>query len=99
MKKLIALSVMMVVLSIAVSAQIAERTRKHSIRHEFRTGDLTRPEAVELRRDQLQYNTMQRRAKRDGIVTPYERRKLHRTKVHNRREAFRFKHNRQRRVI
>lgn len=99
MKKLIALSVIMMILSIAASAQIAERVRRHSIRHEFRTGDLTRPEVVELRKDQLRYNTMQRRAKRDGTVTPYERRKLHRAKVHNRREAFRFKHNRQRRVI
>ena len=99
MKKLIVLSVMMVVVAMTVSAQPAERIRRHSMRHEFRTGNLTRPEANELRKDQLQYNTMQRKAKRDGIVTPHERRKLQRTKVHNRREAFRFKHNRQRRVI
>ena len=95
MKRIFALSMIMLVLVAAVSAQgPGDRYRRHSVRHGVRSGDLTRMEALELRKNNMRINSLQRRAHRDGVVTPYERRKISKAKAHNRREAYRFKHNR-----
>jgi len=100
MKKLLALTFILMSFSFATSAQvIRERVQKHRIREGFRNGQLTRPERFELRKDQFRYQNMQHRVHRDGIVTPIERRRLHKQKAENRREQFRYMHNRQRRVI
>lgn len=100
MKKLLAVGFMLMILTVAVSAQgIRERVQKHRVREGFRSGQITRPERFELRKDQFRYRTMERRAHRDGRVTPMERRRLHKMKAENRRDQFRFRHNRQRRVI
>jgi hypothetical protein len=100
MKKLLLLSIAAVLLTAAVSAQGPRDGIRHDRIHEgFRSGQLTRPERFELRKDQGHYNNLQRRAHRDGRVTPMERRRLHHAKVHNRRETFRFKHNRHHRVL
>lgn len=100
MKKLVALSFLVMILTVAVSAQTTrERIQKHRVREGFRSGQITRPERFELRKDQFRYQSMQRRAHRDGRVTPIERRRLHKQKAENRREQFRYMHNRQRRVI
>ncbi len=100
MKKLLALGFMLMILSAAVSAQTTrERIQKHRVREGVRSGQITRSERLELRKDQFRYKTLQRRAHRDGRVTPTEKRRLHKMRTENRREQFRFKHNRQRRVI
>lgn len=100
MKKIFALSFLVMILTVAASAQgPRERFQKHRIREGFRSGQLTRPERFELRKDQFRYQNMQRRVHRDGVVTPIERRRLHKQKAENRRERFRYMHNRQRRVI
>jgi hypothetical protein len=100
MKKLLLFSIVAVLLTVTVSAQRAgDRLQKHSIRQGFRSGQLTRPERFELRKDRVRYHRMDRRAHRDGVVTPIERRRLHHKKTQNRREVFRYKHNRHRRVL
>lgn len=100
MKKLFTLGFVLMILTAAVSAQgIRERVKRHQVREGFRSGQLTRPERFELRKDQVHYKRMERHAHRDGVVTPIERRRLHKQRVENRREQFRYKHNRQRRVI
>lgn len=100
MKKLVALGLILTLLSAAAVAQgPRDRIRHHSIRQGFRSGELTRLERIELRKDQFRLERMERSARRDGRVTPYERRKLHKMRAHTRREAFRFKHNNRRRVI
>jgi hypothetical protein len=100
MKKLFALGLILTLLSAAAIAQgPGDRYRRHNIRQGFRSGELTRLERMELRKDQFRLESMERRARRDGRVTPYERRKLHKMRAHTRREAFRFKHNNRRRVL
>jgi hypothetical protein len=95
MKRLFALSMIMLVLVAAVSAQgPGDRYRRHSVRSGIRSGELSRMESLELRKNKIRINSLQRRAHRDGIVTPYERRKIYKAKANNRRETFRFKHNR-----
>ncbi len=71
---------------------------KAQLRYEVRGAELTRTELFRLRTDQLRYNHLQQRVLRDGIITPRERRKLLRMKIHNRREATRFRNNSRQRL-
>jgi hypothetical protein len=61
--------------------------------------NLTRAEMVQLQRDLFRYRTTQRIARRDGTVTPLERKKIIRAKKKARRDAIRFRHNHNRRRI
>src|SRR5262249_49487466 len=68
--------------------------RQHARIHQgVRSGELTRGEALRLRADQGHIRRMERRAKRDGVVTPRERARL--TRAQNRESAriYAYKHN------
>ena len=102
MKKILILSLSLVLLSVAASAQrddVGDRFRKHRVEHGFSNGQLTRPERHQLHRDHLRYKVARHRASRDGFVGPIERKRLHKIRRHNRHELFRFRHNRVHRVI
>ena len=101
MKKILSISLILILLSVAASAQRGpgDRIRRSYVAPGFNNGQLTRPEKFELRKDAIHYKTAQRNARRDGIVTPLERRRIHRLKCETRRDAFRFRHNGRRRVI
>ena len=101
MKKILVFSLILVLISAAASAQTGpgSRYRKQGIQRGFNQGQFTRPEKFELRKDVYRTQIMQRKARRDGVVTPLERRKIHRSKCDTRRDAFRFKHNARRRLI
>jgi hypothetical protein len=102
MKKILILSLSLVLLSVAASAQqdnVGERFRRHRVERSFNNHQLTRSERHQLRRDHFRYKIAQHRARRDGFVGPIERRRLHKMRRHNRHEMFRFRHNRRHRVI
>jgi uncharacterized protein YoaH (UPF0181 family) len=100
MKKILAFAFIMLLIGTTASAQVAgNRIQRHRIHQGIRSGELTRSEAFELRKDQVRLNNMQRMARRDGVITPHERRKIHKMKVHTRKETFLYKHNRRHRVI
>ena len=100
MKKLLAISLILFFVAAEASAQtLRDRIQRQHIRQGFSSGQLTSPEALELRRDQFRYRQLQSRARRDGFVTPMERKQLRRMKMHQRREASRFRHNYRYRVI
>lgn len=101
MKKILAFSLILVLISAAASAQAGPGIlfRKQGTQRGFNQNQLTRPEKMELRKDVYRTQIMQRKARRDGVVTPIERRKIHRSKCDTRRDAFRFKHNGRRRLI
>lgn len=101
MKRFLTLGFILVLLSVTASAQQGpgNRFRRQRMTNGFNNGQLTRPERFELRKDEFRYKTSQRRARRDGIVTPFERRRLHKIRQHGRRDQFRFRHNGRRRVI
>ena len=68
--------------------------RQHArIQQGVRSRELTRGEAMRLRADQGHIRRMERRAKRDGVVTPRERGRI--TRVQNRESVriYRYKHN------
>jgi hypothetical protein len=101
MKKILVLSLILVIISASASAQArpGNRFRKPGVQRGLNHGQLTRPERFELRKDVYRTRILQRRAGRDGIITPVERIRIHRSKCDTRRDAFRFKHNGRRRVI
>jgi hypothetical protein len=101
MKKILVFSLLLVLLSAAASAQTGPEKKFRKMRTErgFNDGRLTRAERFELRKDARRTQILERRARRDGIVTPIEKIRIHRSRSHARREAFRFKHNRRRRIM
>lgn len=101
MKKILVFSLLLVLVSAAASAQAGpgSRFRKQGIQRGFSQGQLSRPEKMELRKDVFRNQLLKHKARRDGIVTPIERRRLKRAKCDTRRDVFRFRHNGRRRVI
>lgn len=101
MKKFLTLGLILVVLSVTASAQRGpgDRLRKHRIHNGFRHGEITRHERFELRKNSFRLEIAQRRARRDGVVTPFEQRRIRHLKHNDRREAFHYRHNNRRRVI
>ena len=97
MKKILGLSLILLVLSAAASAQTG--LRKHRAGRNCTRNQITVGERTELRKDALRYKMLQRRSQRDGVVTPIERRRLQRAKAETRRDAFRYRHNARRRLI
>ena len=91
MKKLLCLSLILLLISASVSAQNinGSRIRPRGINSER----ISRPERFQLRRDMIRLNMVQRNARRDGIITPVERRRIHRSKCNTRRDAFHFRYN------
>ena len=96
MKKILGLSLVLLMLSVPASAQTG--LRKHRSGRNC-TRQITVGERTELRKDALRYKMLQRRSQRDGVVTPIERRRLQKAKTETRRDAFRYRHNARRRLI
>ena len=91
MKKIIIFSLILVLTSMAASAQ--------SRGNGLRKGQLTRTEKMELRKDVFRNEVIRKRAHRDGVITPMERRRIHRSRCDTRRDLNRSRHNSRRRVI
>ncbi len=97
MKKILLFSLILALVSASASAQSVGRSRVR--KQGIGQGQLTRIEKMELRKDVVRNQVMRKRARRDGIVTPIERRRLHRAQCETRRDLTRFRHNGPRRVI
>jgi len=88
------------ILTIISSAAPAQRITGGGISTQnFNTVRVIRPERFQLRRDVIRLRIVQRNARRDDIVTPTEKRRIHKAKSKGRRDAFRTRHNRRNRVI
>ena len=101
MKKILTFSFILVLISAAAFAQRGpgDRIRKHRVNHDFSNSHITRSERHQLRKDAVRYKAEQRIARRDGRISPIERRRLNRLKTDTRRDAFRFRHNGRNRLI
>lgn len=98
MKKIFLLGLILSLFAAAASAQQAAGPR---FRHQeqmriFHRRELTKPELRRLHKDEMRYKMARRKAQADGIVTRAERRRLAKLEKHNRRELYRFTHNKQR---
>jgi hypothetical protein len=96
MKKIIGLGLVLMILSVAASAQ---RVGGPRVRVGVTTNELTRAEKLQIRKDAVRYKRLQRKCRRDGVVTPIERKGIKKAKRETRRDVFRFKHNARRRLI
>lgn len=96
MKKLLAISFVMLLISAAASAQ---SNRRYRTRESGIGANISGTERVQLKRDVFRYRTARRVAGRDGRIGPLERRKLHKMKCRTRRDAVRFRHNGRNRLI
>lgn len=73
-----------------VHRQIQQRAR---VQQGVKSGQLTKPEARNLRHDQRHIQRMKHRAKADGKVTPAERTRITAAQNHESRKIYRKKHN------
>lgn len=97
MKKILVLSLTLVMISFAASAQVRPGARFQ--KRPLASRQFTMGERMEVRKDAMRLQMTKRRAGRDGVVTPMERRRIRHARCETRRDAFRFKHNGRRRVI
>lgn len=94
MKKIFYLGMFLFLTTIAASSQIVIRV---PVRPQgFNKQRISRPERFQLKRDIVRLNIVQSIARKDGIVTPFERRRINKEKCTIGRDAFRFKHNNRR---
>ena len=70
-----------------------EHRQMNRIQRGVRSGELTKPEAGHLLKQQQEIRQDEREAKQDGVVTPQERLKLNREMNRSSRQIFRRKHN------
>ena len=103
MKKVTVLSFILILIlfSVAASAQrgSGDRRLRYRTAQGFNSGQVTRPEKFQLRKDMVRTNLIQRNVRRDGVVTPFEKRRVQQAKCKTRHDAFRFRHNNRIRVI
>lgn len=94
MKTLLA-AVCALALAVPAAANPREAQQQDRIRDGVASGELTRNEAQGLRRDQRRVDGLQRKAKRDGVVTRKEARRIDHAQDRASRDIARQKHDRQ----
>lgn len=89
MKKILAFSLILALLSAAALAQSrpANRSLDNRLRRNTVSVRLVRPETLQLRKQLFRYEVIRRRVYQDEIVTPYERRKLIKARRQAKRSA------------
>lgn len=90
MKKILLLSSLFALFTIAASAQ-------SRIHRNVQTSQITPGEKFKIHKNQAQFRHAKRKAMRDGRLTNKEKRRLVAMKRKDRREAFYYKHNNKRR--
>jgi methylthioribose-1-phosphate isomerase len=80
----------------SVSAQVRQkaRTQHQRIKQGVRSGELTKPEAINLAKDQREIRQEVKDAKsNDGVITPTERKEIKQDQRQASRKIYRKKHN------
>ena len=72
-----------------------QREQEARIRQGIRSGELTRREARRLEAEQLRIRAIEARARRDGVITPFERARIQRELDQASRNIYREKNDRQ----
>lgn len=80
----------------SASAQVRQNAKNQHkrIKQGVRSGELTKPEAINLAKDQREIRQDVREAKRnDGVITPTERKEIRQDQRQASRKIYRKKHN------
>ena len=100
MKKILVFGVVFTFLSAAAFAQPAKTVRdKEHFQKGFHKSELTRTEKMKLKKHDIRYKKAFRKLARDGRLTHTEKKRLYALKKHDRRETFRYTHNKRKRAI
>jgi hypothetical protein len=87
-----------IILALAVShaeAQTGKQVRQHKrIKQGVKSGEITKAEAINLRKGQQEIRQEKREARADGVVTPAEKKEIRQDQRQESRKIFRKKHNR-----
>ncbi len=86
------LSLFLIIISSAVTAQ-RSITGVRVGTQRLNSVKVTIPERFQLRRDMIRLKLVQHNARRDDVVTPLEKRRIHKAKSKTRRDAIRFRNN------
>lgn len=93
--KFLFLAFIMALVAHTADAQAGRQVRQHKrIKQGVRSGELTRAEAINLRKGQQDIRQEKREARADGVVTPVERKEIRQEQRQESRKIFRKKHNR-----
>jgi hypothetical protein len=87
MNKILACCLVLLLLSAAAGAQRTLAARNTN------RAQMIRIERIQMHRDQLRLKLFERNARRDGIITPMERKRIIRAKRKNRVHRYRFRYN------
>lgn len=99
MKKILFFGLAFTLITVVASAQKGpDKDKVDGFRKTEKRGDFTGKEKYKLDKNKRDFKRMDHRFKRDGRLSPMEKRKIHHKKQHNRHDRFRFKHNRHKRV-
>ncbi len=86
--------IMALSISIANAQVVTDKpTSNQRIKQGIKSGELTKAEAANLRRDQKELRKDVKEARKDGDVSRRERREIRHDKKHLNRDIFRKKHN------
>jgi hypothetical protein len=100
MKKILFVAVVFALFTTAASAQRGhDVVTHHRVEQGFRNGDLTRGERARLHRNEVAYRHERRHARKDGRLTPAEKRRLAHIRKFDSRRVYAMKHNSRRRVF
>lgn len=93
----LALSVSVVVAQETPRVDARQKAQKERIKEGMKSGELTKPEAQKIVRQQKAVQKMEEKAKSDGVVTPKERARLQKAQQRTSKEIARQKNDRQKR--
>lgn len=74
-------------------ARVRNKAQRARIHEGVKSGEVTRGEAAKLRREQARIHQAERRARRDGNVTPAEKARIERMQNKASRDIYKAKHN------
>lgn len=79
----------------SADAQTGKQVRQHKrIKQGVKSGELTKAEAINLRKGQQEIRQEKREAKADGVVTPAEKKEIRQEQRQESRKIYRKKNNR-----
>jgi len=84
---------MLLAFSAMSTLSIAQPNQKLRVKQGIRSGEITRPEAQRIRKQQLDVKDARLDARQDGIITPKEQNRIRKEKNQASRTIYRKKHN------
>jgi len=96
MKKLLIILTLAILGSVSICAQTVQQNQR--IQHGVVTGELTKKEKGQLKKQQKKLKRIKRKAMKDGVVTPKEQSRIQKQEAKLNRKIYRQKHDGQEQI-